>query len=254
MKEYTKQFENVYQSAGRFARLNSDTAVYLNPLTKESFKDYYQKSLRDFYNSIWMATVRSLWLADHYSKEGFRHNAGSALRNSFNPNKERGATVKDFTSNVYCSFTNYPRLVLGSDRTPLVETFSYRHLLAYVEDFFPKEEFLANNPFENPDFYKIPFKHISVEFMLPVYQMQERMDLLKIAEDRSMTWDAFMDYLINYINCYNQEAGKMVYSMVRRHPLPDYVRDNRYSIKIWKKITRKGNQGIGFNGSLPVVE
>lgn len=45
--------------------------------------------------------------------------------------------------------------------------------------------------------------------------MDERMDLLKIAEEKNMSSFEFMDFVINYINCLNDEEDKTVYIFLK---------------------------------------
>jgi hypothetical protein len=65
--------------------------------------------------------------------------------------------------------------------------------------------FDVDSPFENPDYYKFPYKNISPDFLILVWRMKERLALLKIADEKKMTYAVFMDYVINYIYCYNEE-------------------------------------------------
>lgn len=47
-----------------------------------------------------------------------------------------------------------------------------------------------------------------------VYMMPERLELLKHGEDKGMDFATFVDYVINYINCYNEDKGVDRYSFL----------------------------------------
>ena len=226
MKEYTKQYENYYQSVHTQRLWNLDNADY-GGYTKEEFAALYRKMLVDYFNSSWITTVRNCWLAYKFRNKN-RVTAGELLRSNYDPSIKKASKHKGFTKDASIPYALFPRHVLGMDRTSFAESFVTRHLTPFIFQLFTKEELLSSDPFLHPEDYKFPFEHVTIDFLMPVYQMQERLDLLKIAEDRKMAWEVFMDYLLNYIHCYNDEHGSDVYTLVKRYPFPHYVRDNRY--------------------------
>ena len=75
-----------------------------------------------------------------------------------------------------------------------------------------------------------------------VYQMDERMDLLKKAEEGKMTYYEFLDFILNYTFCVNDEAGKTIYTFVKprvSNQFPPYV---KYHFR--KKLQKGG--GVSF--------
>ena len=73
--------------------------------------------------------------------------------------------------------------------------------------------FEEGNPFENPEFYKFPYKNVSVDYMLVVYQMDDRLGLLDIAEKQNMSYARFLDYVINHAYSVNDELNYIKYSI-----------------------------------------
>ena len=69
--------------------------------------------------------------------------------------------------------------------------------------------------------------------------MDERMELLKMANNRFMPYSRFADYVINYILCLNDERGEEIYRY-----FPDtYFSKWPYVRKIKKTKTRNFHWG-----------
>ena len=71
---------------------------------------------------------------------------------------------------------------------------------------------------------------MKLEHLLFVHQITERLDLLKIGEDRAMSFIDFADYVVNYILCFNEEHGE-TYSLTNNRTTFDHVVRNKYEVK-----------------------
>ena len=65
--------------------------------------------------------------------------------------------------------------------------------------------------------------------------MPERLELLRYADSQEMNIAQFLDYVVNYISCYNYDHGE-TYSFVKDYTCFPYVRNlkNNY-LKRYKK-------------------
>jgi hypothetical protein len=79
----------------------------------------------------------------------------------------------------------------------------------YFDHFYP--EFEEENPFENPDYYAFPYKNITPDFLIFVYQMNARFDLLKQADEAAMTFAEFGDFVLDFIFIENDRLGRKKY-------------------------------------------
>jgi hypothetical protein len=85
---------------------------------------------------------------------------------------------------------------------------------SYIDDFFP--EFIKYNPIEYPEKCKWPYKNITISYLFPVYKIKDdRLDLLKKADEDNMGFYEYMDYLVNHVACKNEEEEGTKYTMIK---------------------------------------
>lgn len=107
---------------------------------------------------------------------------------------------------------------LGRSFLPVKQTGVFlRALSSYVFHFFPREFFLDHDPFVDSKYFVYPFKHVHSEFLVFVYDMEERFELLQMAEEQKWSLAYFMDWVINYAYSFNLEYGKDVYVLQRNN-------------------------------------
>lgn len=121
------------------------------------------------------------------------------------------------------AYSIFTRFYVGHDLRVLGRTFFYPKIISYIDEWFPN--FINESPFETK--YEFPYKNIGVDFVLVVYQMEERTALLELAEKRKMTYSAFLDFVMNYILSYNDECKEAVYTLMTPKVCTPYVRANR---------------------------
>jgi hypothetical protein len=126
------------------------------------------------------------------------------------------------------------RRVIGKDIQIITKGKLFTKLESFFDELFP--DFKKENPFENPDYYKFPFKNISVEFLIVVNQMDNRLELLREAEKEKMTYAVFLDYVINQALSINEELGRRKYMI--KNP------DRNFCFYIINKDLFKGEKGV----------
>jgi hypothetical protein len=83
-----------------------------------------------------------------------------------------------------------------------------------------------NNPFKNPDKYKYPYNHITLDHLVLVYQMENRLELLEEAEKRNMSHAEFANFVINWSVGYNLENKNEKYSVYKNRFDFTYIKNN----------------------------
>lgn len=124
------------------------------------------------------------------------------------------------------AFAMFMRAYVGYDHRFFYHSYiPSSKIVTYLDDFFP--DFEINNPFEVP--YEFPYKNISMEYLFFVYQMPERLEVLAYADEQKMSYPEFYDYIVNYINCYNEEHGEHFIFIFTNRSLPyiKYVGPNK---------------------------
>ena len=203
-KEYEKEYEDVYTSAGALQALNPE--IISNSLGLTNFQ--YIKKLQDFWREMYIAIfdklVRFVWL-----KDKFLYNKSKVLK------RDRLSKKRFWTMTASRHFAVFCKNIVWMDFQSITLTQQLIRMASYFETFFPRFE--TNDPFSDPEYYKFPYEHITPDFLLVVYQMQERLKLLEIAEKRKMSYAKFLDYIINYVNCYNDDKWRKVYVFRREN-------------------------------------
>jgi hypothetical protein len=106
---------------------------------------------------------------------------------------------------------------VGVGRSYIIPPSISSKVVSYFPDFFP--DFSREDPIKNPDKYKFPYDYLTIDFLMAVYQMEERLILLDMAEREKMSYAKFIDYVINYISCYNDEHGDCFIMSTSMNPL-----------------------------------
>lgn len=196
-KEYEKEYEDVYTSENAVSKCDIALIGTDNGWTVSEYKKIFEEEIRRSYMNIFNMIVRYYWL-----QRRFFYKYKTWKKDKLNYNGY-------ITDNAYSIFLkNY----IGINHRVLTGNAFFGKICSYFNDFF--KDFDKYSPFENPEKYEFPYKHVTLDFLLLVYQMKERINLLDIAETRKMSFAQFSDYVLNYIFCYNQEYGKDFYSFV----------------------------------------
>lgn len=212
MKEYKKQYEDLYSDEylKRVKRelISNDIGIsnleYVK-LFKNTMLDYQKKSF-DF-------LVKYYWLVRKFLYKG-----------KFKNVKKGGGMDANM------AFFSFFHRDVGISSRVVSGNYVLVMISSYLDDFFP--DFDARDPFKEK--MKYPYKHINFGHLFLVHKMEERMDLLKIAEKRKMKYADFLNYISNYICCYNEEHGERFALQNSKHSplIPIYV-------TVWNKNKKK---------------
>lgn len=123
------------------------------------------------------------------------------------------------------AFGVFMRHHVGFDnRMVLYSTNWYGKITGYFDEFFPF--FDIGNPFK--DKYEYPFEYMNLACLFFVYQMDERMDLLRHGEQKKMNYTEFYDYVLNYISCFNEEHLDNYYTFIYSNRIAPYIKNKDY--------------------------
>lgn len=144
---------------------------------------------------MWRALVENTWLALHFIYRGKRRK-------------------RLFANGVWYerAYSYFMRNIVGNGLYTLTRSRWYYRMASYLNDLYP--DLLSSNPFEEPERFVFPYATVTLDHMYLVYQMDERFDLLKIAEERGMMYDKFFDYVINYTYTENDKLTKPKYKLM----------------------------------------
>lgn len=207
-KEFPKKYENI---------LCDESMVQQCDLSKIDIEggvplSEYIKSCRAFMKEV------SDFLFDFVVKFKWVHR-----RFYYNGNRKKKQGGNFYTTDG--AFAVLMRNYIGTNHWALTNSFFFGKVYSYLDDFFP--DFDEGNPFIENDKYKFPYKNITIDFLTVVYQMPERLELLEIAENKQMSYAEFVDYVVNYVYCYNEESKRGdTYTLVYDKTCPPYIKYN----------------------------
>lgn len=186
MKEYPKKYESVFSGERALKKCDIDRVTSDTGWEGRKYAKIFRDSMLDFQESMFDHLVKNIWLVRR-----FVYGGKPRLQKSRN-----GCWLDS-------AFAIFMRNHVGVDNRMVFRNDMFSKIEVYLDDFF--HDFDARNPFEEE--LKFPYEHITLEYLVTVYQMEERLDLLNIAEREKLTYTEFMDYVVNYISSYNEEHG-----------------------------------------------
>jgi len=193
MKIYPKTYENVFSGdralkkcdiSKVFTDINMDAGEYIEEM---------KKIIKEYQLQVYDKLIKMVWMFQR-----FCYNGKNRVKRSGNGNLLDSA------------FGVFMHHYVGIQSKSLISDYTFSKIIVYFEDFHPG--FNARNPFEEK--MEFPYKNLTFEYLVLVYQLSERLELLDYAEKNNLRYTEFMDYILNYINCFNDESGKKVYEMM----------------------------------------
>lgn len=154
---------------------------------EQHFRDLYHEAHPLFFNWI----VKQVWLEQQFLLDGIRR-----LRFG---NGQRYDWI----------FSFFAKGMVGISQKPLTTGIFAAAVATYIEDFFP--DFSLHNPFKEPEYFKYPFKHVTLDHMTLVYQVHNRLEMLEEAERRSMSSHDFENEMINWVANYSLTQPEVEY-------------------------------------------
>lgn len=183
MKQYPKCYENYYKSKRSLTKCNPD---FIGNTIGLDNKEYFEKIKKEFFlyqKQLFDSLIKIYWLLGSYTYRGFPKESRS---NGFMLDRSYGVFMRN---------------IIGFEHSLITRQRVNSIIYSYFKDFFP--DFFAHNPFKEK--MKFPYKYITLEYLLPIYQIDERIELLEYAEKNKISYAEFLDYCINYVNCFNDD-------------------------------------------------
>lgn len=215
---YPKTYEDVFSSDENLKRFDVNQIKVRGFESQPEYIEFARENLRQMLGDYWMIVVKSSWLFFKFTYKGVRRNKMYANNN-----------VMDM------AFAVFHRAYVGIDTRVITRSSNlFNKLVDYFPDFY--KDFDDRDPFKEPEYFKFPYNNISIDFLIAVYQMPERIELLDYAEKEKMGYSQFMDFLVNYTMSYNEEANEDVYILNMGDDDIPYIIYNKFS----KNTRRKG--------------
>ena len=208
MKVFPKgmlDYEKVYTNEKYLSRF--DISRLQKPDGFEDTKEY-RDNLKDFLTtksiSRWSDIVQTEWMLSNFKYYN-----------------KRNKTISKYV-NSHIALSIFTKEFVGLGYNFLTSPYYFNKIKSYFVDFYP--DFYKNNPFKNPKKYMYPYKYISLDYLLVVYQMPERIEILKYADEHKMSFGVFLDFIINYIGKCNDTEEENVFLFMRPDYCPVYVK------------------------------
>ena len=210
MQYHLKEYENVFSedAPNSIGRLRFDkisiVGMELNP-----YISLFRKFLGDYYINRFDGYVRFSWL-----RQAFCYY-----------DKRTILPMQKNSRRLNAAFVKLLRRSVGKDPQVITRSRDFGRIETYFGELFP--EFFDRNPFLEPEYYKFPFKNITMDFLLVVYQMDNRLQLLREADEKNMPIGKFMDYVLEYLSVENAKlpVGKEKYQAMfkKNRVFPFYI-------------------------------
>lgn len=219
MKHHKKTYENVYSIDREDSKIKlnlDEISVYA--MEPNEYNELFKSFLTDFYSGLFLNCIKLSWLRRKFSYYG---------RKTILPMQKNSILLNS-------SFVKLMRRHIGNDIQIITKSKFFAKLEMYFDDLFP--EFELWNPFESPEYYEFPYKNISLEYLLVVYQMDDRLEMLKYADDQHMTYAVFLDWVINHAYSENDSLGRTRYEIKQNQARTDtfHVKDTDKKLKAQK--------------------
>ena len=201
MTKHPKTYENVFSldniASGRENLIRSEK-IFVEGIETETYRLLFKDFLKSFYEDLFLQCVKLSWLRRKFTYNG------------------HAAKMPVYASTRYWNgmFVRFLRKYVGHDIQVITKSYFFPKLETYYfDEFFP--EFMYENPFKNPDYYKFPYQNISLEYLTTVYQLDDRFGLLEEANLQKMSYAVFLDYVLNHVNTENELLGRERYFLTQ---------------------------------------
>ena len=192
MKQYEKRYEDLCRPIFPGRGLSDISCV---GGTRDELEDKFRSFYRgEVTKQLFHMFVCQMWLERHMAYDG------KLINSSFCNGYEQ-----DWMT------TFFFRALVGTDRGVVSGSALFLPTCSYFNEFF--EDFLGHDPFDEPEYFSFPYKNISLDFLYVVHQVENRLDFLKEAEEKKMKYDVFVNWVSNWILCYNEEKDENIYGV-----------------------------------------
>lgn len=210
MKLYPKTYEDAFTSKRLLKKCKLEQIKILDGSTIEEYSSLMLEILRENDKQAFDFFVKHDWLARKFSYFGMKKT-------------RRSGHIVDGAFGVFL------RHHVGRDNRIYTRSRYYTWVTSYFDELFP--DFEEGNPFKEE--YAFPFNNVGLDHMCMIYQMDERMEILRYIDQFAnyMPFTEFTDWIINWTLCYNEEHGEK------------YIfRQHKYRPPTVQKITNKNGK------------
>ena len=190
-KNYEDKYEKVFTNKERIKMrcdIDKISPYKGDPENLSMYIRQFKDETKSFDLDLFDHLVKIYWLARRFCYDGERRE--KLGKNGIKLDAAYGLFIRCFvgwdTKSIFTTMNMLPKV------------------MGYFYDLFPN--FDEGNPFKEK--YEYPFKYISLPCLFIVYQMDERMEMLKYAESKKMNYAEFLDYVVNYVMCKSEEDDK----------------------------------------------
>lgn len=183
MKQYPKTFADVSKRpSDEFISNMGSTLGSLDQLTHRSRA--FQK---DAHRILFDLIVKVSWLEQHFTFHGVRRakRSGNGISHDW-------------------AYSHFMKGIVGVSQKAFTDGIIFSAVPTYFKDFFPN--FTDHDPFEETEYFKFPYKNISLDHLAFVAQCHNRMEMLNHAEEWSMGIRDFVNWATNWALSYNDEV------------------------------------------------
>jgi len=196
MKHYPKTYEDVASSPRSMSQCNINRVGNMMGVDTDEYIDRLRKSMNKYQLDLFDNLKKFYWLTGQYSYKG------KVKSDTFVKGKKKEVNL--FNKSINVSYGVFMKRYAKVDNRFIHNRTNWA-IVSYLNDFFP--DFYNRNPFEEE--MKYPYKFMMLEFIVPVYQLPERIELLDYGETMKMSYQQFIDYVINHVNCKNDELDSL---------------------------------------------
>jgi len=202
MKLYPKTYEDVFTSERSLKKCHLDEVSISDDTELGEYILSLRKAFHELDLELFDKMVKIEWLLTKFCYRGKRRDIPSRYNRCFGffLDQRFGIFMRNYMG-------RNPRVI------SICRPFS-TVVRRYVLDLYPN--FYEMDPFKEK--IEFPFKNIGFEHMFMVYKMDERMEILRYWDSLGYKSIAeFTDWILNWINCHNDEIGYKKYVFERTH-------------------------------------
>lgn len=185
IKQYPKVNADVYEldpTDVRPSRIGSTLG------SAEELAIKFRELYREVQPRIFDFILKQVWLEQHFTYNNIRRR--SRRGNGFAPDWAWGFFMHS---------------MVGMSQK-FAFNFTFTTVSTYLIDFFP--DFMMRDPFKEPEYYKFPYEHLSLDHLSFVYMMHNRLEMLEYADKKKMKFAEFANWAYNWARCYNDDIGQ----------------------------------------------
>jgi len=131
------------------------------------------------------------------------------------------------------TFGWFMKAMVGVSQKPIVANMCFTATATYLKEMFP--DFLIKSPFEEPDYYKFPFEHVTLDHMCFVYKCEDRIEMLEYADEEKLNILDFTNWATNHVFCHNDDVGEPIYTLSSAKYMWPHIKNNTYS-RGWSNV------------------